>query len=143
MRASTFVFAFFAIAAAGHAEAAGCGGSPQAAPEIAGNYVDNFGGLQAVSNRFWISGNSVFEICSVDGSARNMIAYNHPANSYNPGKFSRFEWVRADNRLWYCQAVYDASTEGAAMQAPPADPANPAQSGCGTFPWSTLIRILP
>ncbi|WP_156418533.1 hypothetical protein [Aureimonas sp. D3] len=143
MRATTFGLAILAIASSERAEAAGCAQAPQNAPEIVGSYVDNFGGLQAVSNRFWISGDLVFEVCSVGDNARHLVAYNHPANSYNPGKFSRFEWVRAENRLWYCQTVYEASTEGAAVQAPPADPSHPAQGGCGSSPWSTLIRILP
>jgi hypothetical protein len=112
-------------------------------PEIVGNYVDNFGGLQAVSDRFWYSTGLVFETCSVDNGAHRLVAHNNQANSFNPGKFSRFEWTRSDNRLWYCQIVFDAATEQQAASAPAADPAHPATAGCGGFAWSTLIRIVP
>lgn len=143
MRLTAIAVTFLAMVAAGHAEAAGCTAAPQASSEIAGNYIDNYGGLQAVSGRFWVSGGSVFEVCSVDNGARHLIAYNHLGNSDNPGKFSRFEWVKAEGRLWYCQAVFDAATEGSAAQSPTADPAHPSEKGCGTFLWSTLVRILP
>lgn len=120
-----------------------CSGSPSQRPDVSGNYVDNFGGLQAVSDHFWYSGGLVFEICSVDNAARRLVAHNNALNGYNPDKFSRFEWTKSDNRLWYCQSVYDAATEQKAASAPPADASHPATGGCGAFPWSTLIRIVP
>jgi hypothetical protein len=112
-------------------------------PSIKGIYADNFGGLQEVSAPFWISTDAVFEICSVDNGSNRIIAMNNLRNAYNPGKFSRFEWTKYSNRLWYCQIVYDAPSAAAAAAAPPADPTNPSQGGCGKFAWSELIRILP
>jgi hypothetical protein len=112
-------------------------------PSIKGIYVDNFGGLQDVSAFFWVSADAVFEVCSVDNSSNRIIAMNNLRNTYNPGKFSRFEWTTAANRLWYCQIVYDAPSAAAAAAAPSANTSNPAQGGCGNFAWSELIRILP
>lgn len=112
-------------------------------PSIHGAYVDNFGGLQAVSTPFWISSNLVFGICSVDNTQRFLIARNNPRNAFNPGKYSRFEWTTSGSRLWYCQSVFDAASTSAAASAPRADPSDPATKGCGTFAWSTLIRFLP
>lgn len=143
MRLLLVALAFLAVATSASAQSTGCGTSPTASPEIAGNYVDNFGGLQAISDRFWYSGGLIFETCSVDNPRHRLVAHNNPANSFNPGKFSRFEWTKSDNRLWYCQSVYNASTEQEAASAPPADPNHPATGGCGTSAWSTLIRILP
>jgi hypothetical protein len=143
MRPLLLALAFLAVATSANAQSNGCAAGPTASPEIAGNYVDNFDGLQAVSDHFWYSGGLVFETCSVDNPGHRLIAHNNSANSFNPGKFSRFEWTKSDNRLWYCQSVFDAATEQAAASAPPADPAHPATGGCGTFAWSTLIHILP
>jgi len=112
-------------------------------PAIKGVYVDNFGGMQEVSKSFWISTDAVFEVCSVDNASDRIIAMNNPRNAYNPGKFSRFEWTNSANRLWYCQIVFDAPSAAAAAAAAPANASNPAQTGCGNFAWSELIRILP
>src|SRR5262249_58514476 len=107
------------------------------APSIKGVYVDNFGGLQAVSAPFWISGNLVFGVCSVDDTQHFLIARNSLRNAFNPGKYSRFEWTMSGNRLWYCQSVFDASSANAAASASRADPSDPANKGCGNFAWST------
>jgi hypothetical protein len=114
------------------------------APAIKGTYIDNFGGVQSISESYWTSSSLVFEICSVDNARKRIIAQNDSRNQFNPGKFSRFEWTNFGNRLWYCQSVYDAPTATAADAAAPADPSNPVDGGCGgQFAWSTLIRILP
>jgi hypothetical protein len=106
--------------------------------------VDDYGGLQAVSPNFWYSGGLVFETCSVDNAGHKLVAYNNLRDDApNAGKFSRFEWTRSGNKLWYCQVVFEAATEQDAQSAPAANPANPATGGCGNFAWSELIRILP
>jgi hypothetical protein len=112
-------------------------------PPIAGSYLDNFGGLQSVSASFWFSAGSAFEVCSVDNARKRIIAQNDSRNTFNPGKYSRFEWTTFGNRLWFCQSVFDAPDAGAADAAPPADASNPVDKGCGQFAWSTLIRIGP
>ncbi len=127
------------------AHAQGASGCPnnQTAPAIKGTYVDNFGGLQAISTSFWTSGDAVFEVCSVDNTKKRIIAFNNPRNTYDRAMYSRFEWVMFQNRLWYCQSVHDAPSASAAASAAGADPSDPAQKGCRQFAWSTLIRILP
>ncbi len=118
--------------------------SPGVEPSIAGVYVDNYGYLQVVTEDFWISHFSlVFELCSVDNGKRRLIARNHSRNEFNPGMFSRFEWTRFKNRLWYCQIVFDAKTPQEAASKPPADTSDPERRGCATFPWSSLVRLLP
>ena len=115
----------------------------KADPSIKGTYIDNFGGAQTISASYWTSSDLVFEICSVDNTRKRIIAQNDSRNQLNPNKFSRFEWTNFGNRLWYCQSVYDAPSAAAADAAPPADPSNPVDGGCGKFAWSTLIKILP
>ena len=114
-------------------------------PAIKGTYIDDFGGAQGISATYWTSSDYVFEICSVDNTRKRIVAQNDVRNPLNAGKFSRFEWINFKNRLWYCQSVFDAPTAAAADAAPPADPTNPVDGGCGgtNFSWSTLIKILP
>jgi hypothetical protein len=69
------------------------------------------------------------------------VARNDATNAFNPGLFSRFEWVMAGTDLYYCQAVFDAADEAAALSAARPDRATPAASGCGGFPWSLLVPI--
>src|ERR1043166_4380696 len=107
-----------------HAQS-GCTSVPSNKPDIAGTYLDNYGGLQAVLEKYWISGQLVFESCSVDNAKRRIIAWNGLRDPYNPGKFSRFEWLNFKGRLWYCQTVFNAvsETEADALPAPaPSDP---------------------
>lgn len=79
-----------------------CASKPTAKPAIEGAYMDNFGGIQIISDSFWVSGSFVFEICSVDNTKKELVAFNSQRNSFNPGKFSRFNWQSDKNRLWYC-----------------------------------------
>lgn len=143
MRLLYVVPILFALVASANAQGSGCAEKPAAPPDISGNYVDDYGGLQAISSNFWYSGGLVFETCSVDNAGQKLIAYNNPRDAYNPSKFSRFEWTKNSNKLWYCQVVFDAATEQAAQSAPAADPSHPATGGCGNFAWSELIRVLP
>jgi hypothetical protein len=119
--------------------APGCAAENKTAPSIAGAYVDNFGGFQTVSTDFWISGSLVFEVCSVDETKRQIVARGHPLNDYNPGKFTRFDFVTYGDNVWYCQPIADAVTEQDAAAAPAPDASNPALGGCGTFRWSALV----
>ena len=135
MRTLIVIVIFLALSASANAQGNGCAGKPTATPEIAGNYVDDYGGLQAVSANFWYSTGLVFETCSVDNTGHKLITYNNLRDDIpNAGKFSRFEWTKNGNKLWYCQIVFDAPTEQAAQSAPAADPNHPATGGCGQFP---------
>ena len=123
----------------------GCAAKPNAKPDIEGNYLDNFGGPQEVMDRFWISGQLIFKICSVDNTKGQIIAWNGDADDdpYNPGKFSRFDWIKKANRLWYCQIVFDAQTEADAQAAAPPDAKDPRIAGCGQSEWSSMARTSP
>ena len=141
-------FAFFA-SAHGQALAQECGASHEV-PQIAAVYVDNYGALQAISATAWVSGSSIFYICSVDNANQRVIAQNGPYNASDPRKYSRFEWVVFNQQLWYCQQVHNANSIPTAESAAAADPRDPRLQGCGksskppgSFPWSQLIRILP
>ena len=58
------------------------------------------------------------------------------ANAYNPDLWSHFQWVYADDALYYCQSAYDAADAETAAQTT-AD-SDDLATGCGGFSWSTL-----
>lgn len=128
------------------------------APSIEGSYKDNYGDSQDVGAQIWTMGmsstaelvrktpigrastsSSIFTYCTVNNTTNVIIAQNGPNNEYYPNLYSQFNWTTSGGNLWYCQIAYDAATEQAAAAVPPADPSNPSQSGCGSFPWSELI----
>lgn len=149
MRIILFAFcalAFGALGDAALAQSRGCGVN-QDRPEIAGAYIDNFGGVQIVSAPAWVSGTFLFYVCSVDNSRRRLVAQNLPRNGDTANLFSRFEWTtNSSGQLFYCQQVYNAASPADADAAAQADPRNPFVSGCGAngqFPWTQIIRIVP
>jgi len=127
----------------------GCGGfswstlaSGEGSMAIAGTYQDEWGGTHRVSDPGWLMGwapdAASFGVSEFSNSARHIIAENGADNAFNPGLWSRFDWAWDDGgALRYCQGVFDAATEQAALDATPAD-AGDFDAGCGGFSWSTL-----
>ena len=120
---------------------AGCGSFGwtrlDTALSIRGAYVDNWGTEHAISQTTWLNGESTFIIDFIDHEQGFLIAQNGEANAYNPGLWSRFDWTRNDEGLWYCQSAYDADSAEEALTAS-ADATDPAVSGCGSFSWTKL-----
>jgi len=120
-------------------------------PEISGIYIDNFSGWHSVGGEAWLSFGSssqlIFSVCSVDNDRDFLVAQNAPGNDFNPGLFSRFEWLEENNQIFYCQQVFDASSAAEAVdfsRYPAADSSNANDEGCGAdgqFPWSQLSLI--
>ena len=119
----------------------GCAKVPVKSSELAGHYLDNWGSFQIITKDFWVEGDLIREICQVDDVNRVVIAYNHPRDQYNPAKFSRFDWVRYDGRLWFCHTVFDAATETDALSAPAANASDPRTGGCGKFSWTSIAKF--
>ena len=112
--------------------------------EIAGSWLDNYGGDHVITDDAWVSfgGSSTVHLTFHDNDMNYTVGQNDAANTYNPELWSRFDWtVDASGQLWVCQAAYDAADEAAALSAPPADPLDPATTGCGGFPWSSLSPL--
>ncbi len=119
----------------------GCGTSTGGDIEIAGSYTDGFAQHQIGGVRWTMSGmdfSAGFTVMRVNNDEDWAVAQNDAENAFNPGQWSRFEWVRADGTLYFCQSTFDAATEAAAVGASRPDRSSPATTGCGTFPWSVL-----
>lgn len=125
----------------GALESAGAGGAHNGSPGIVirGSFSDSWGSHHVITNSTWTSGSSVFHISQVDNGAKYLIARNDQGNTWNPCLWSRFDWTRSEGKLYYCQTAYNAATEAAALSTPPADPSDPATSGCGGFSWTELL----
>ena len=111
---------------------------------IAGSYVDQYGTEHDITESSWTQTfggypPSVFDIAVHDNVQEWLVAHNDDANPFNPGAWSRFDWVGGgDGHLYYCQTTFDAPDQDSAEQtARPAD-TDPATSGCGGFPWTDL-----
>jgi hypothetical protein len=81
----------FPISTTAAQDGGGCAKVPAKPSELAGHYMDNWGSFQMITKDFWLEGDLVREICQVDDANKVVIAYNHPRDQYNPGKFSRFD----------------------------------------------------
>lgn len=117
----------------------GCGTFPWshliATLPVTGVWDDGFA-VHHVDEATWAMGDDVFPIFDVDLSANFLVAQNGQDNAFNPGKWSRFDWIVVGTEVSYCQAAYDADTAEAAAAVSP-DHGDLA-AGCGGFSWSTL-----
>jgi hypothetical protein len=120
------------------ASGSGGSGAAGAALAIVGAYADDFMGQHVITNSEWTSGKSVFHIARFSNLEKWVIAQNDEANMYSPCLWSRFDWAHADDKLYYCQTVYDGASQAFALRAPPADSAD-VSAGCGGFSWTELI----
>lgn len=113
--------------------------------DIAGSYLDNFGTTHEITTSDWQQtyGTSVtaFAIVSYDNGEQHVIAQNDDANGYNPGLWSRFDWVEGEDVVYVCQTAFDAPSEQDAQDTPRADDSDPATGGCGAFAWSALFPL--
>lgn len=112
--------------------------------DIVGTWVDPFATQHVITETEWTQtaagDTSVYAISTFDRTSMLIIAENGADNGFNPGKFSRFDWTQLNDRLFFCQSVFDADTADAAANAEGANPADPETTGCGgDFPWSELL----
>lgn len=105
--------------------------------EIIGEWADEFGGEHVVTESSWATtfapDTFTYSITEYDNAARWVIAQDDGDSTW-----TKYEWTYVDDDLWYCQSVFGEATAEDAMNAPAADPADPAASGCGGFAWSLL-----
>ena len=119
--------------------------APLKAPKhITGAFHDDYGSLHVITEKGWQQitedGDSSFAHKGISHAGRVMISKNSTSNPYHPGKWSRFEVVKVDGKVWFCQSVFDAADEPTALATPRPDDSDPATTGCGGgFPWSELL----
>lgn len=113
---------------------------------IAGHYNDEWGGHHEITSEVWTQSGfgevSQFLISEYSNVARWLVAQNGPDNAWNPDLFSRFDWTWFDDgtgeALWFCQTIFDAESEEAALKTEAADATDPSVGGCAGFTWTKL-----
>lgn len=125
----------------GSGESSGTEAGSQDGLEIVGSYVENFAsgsGSHEITETTWTQDFDGFvvnlDVLSYDNESDWLVT----EDADNPGVFSKIQWTYAGDDLYYCSVVFDATSEQAALDAPPADDSDPANTGCGGFPWSAL-----
>jgi len=114
---------------------------PAAPIEIAGNWVDDFGGTHEITDDTWTMGEAmsgVFHISRFENEANWLVAHNDANNDFSPSLWSRFDWTWFNEVLYFCQSSFDSESEEQAMAVGAADPMDPTTGGCGGFAWSKL-----
>ena len=111
--------------------------------ELIGKYSDSWGGVHIISNSVWDQGqmSGKFNIKYFDNENDVIIAQNDKSNAYSAEKWSRFDYVSVDSKIFVCQIVYDKSTQKEAMDAAPADKNN-LDTGCNDFGWTEIVKTV-
>lgn len=124
----------------GNVETGSTGGEPLA---IIGSYVEQFPegmGYHEITETSWVQDFGKDFIITLD-----ILQYDNEAHwvvtqdADFPDNFSKLQWTYVADDLYYCSVVFDAMSEQEALDAPLADDSDPANGGCGDFPWSLLM----
>lgn len=111
--------------------------------DLIGKYSDVWGGMHIISNSVWDQGamSGRFNIKYFDNENDVIIAHNDKTNEYSPEKWSRFDYVSKESKLYICQTVYDKNTLDEALAAAPADKSK-LDTGCNGFGWTEMTDIV-
>ena len=116
--------------------------------EIIGRYADGWGGTHVISATAWFQpsswGDTLFHITKVDTENDFIIAHNDDELAFAgyEGKWSRFDYVIKDGKIYYCQIASLEETEEAALAVTTADKTDPETSGCNGYSWTELIAVV-
>ena len=100
--------------------------------EIKGEYTDDFGGSQVITDTTWTSGDLSFTIQTVNQTSQYLVAQNAATNAYSPELFSRFDWTISEDVPYFCQSAYDKATAVEAEAVESADRAD-LTTDCNDF----------
>ncbi|MEE2788569.1 MAG: hypothetical protein VX589_14595 [Myxococcota bacterium] len=117
--------------------------TPQPATSIVGTYTDGFSQQHVIGERTWVQTfeetPSVFIVVDVketpDGGV--LIARNLSLSDKGEPQWSRFDWLKQGEKLYYCQSRYDASSRADAIASESAS-SDDLEKGCNGFSWSEL-----
>lgn len=111
--------------------------------KIIGKYSDSWGGAHIISNTVWDQGGMMgrFNIIHFDNESEFIIAQNDSNNEFSADLWSRMDWTYSASELYFCQIVFDAETEQAALEADSADRED-MDGGCNGFGWTKLDEVV-
>lgn len=110
-----------------------------------GEFIDDYGEQYKLTPREWLQrphGRLLVARWELSGSY--LIAQNDSTNRYDPGKWSRIDWIKLDAMApweWaYCLSAYNAPTPDSAEATHLARPDTP-RTGCNGHPYTRLKRL--
>ena len=115
---------------------------------ILGTFADDYGETHLVRADEWVEGHGLLHIVRWDTTQHYLIAWNDSANKYDPGKWSRIDWVEFRGMApfdWgFCLSAYDAPTADSAAATRVVHPATP-RTGCNGHPYTRMrsIQVVP
>lgn len=118
--------------------------APDSTPRPSGRYVDDYGEGYEITDATWLQQpHGLLRIRRWELRAGYLVAHNDSTNPYDPGKWSRIDWIRLDGMApweWaFCLSAYDAPTADSAEATRVARPDTP-RTGCNGHPYTRLKR---
>jgi hypothetical protein len=106
--------------------------------EVVGDWSDNYGGSTTITATKW----GADTVVRFDNGANSAVVQAPADAAYNPSKFSKQLWTEpASGSFWLCTVDFGLdSADAAAASTKTADAANPADGGCGGFPWTKMTK---
>ena len=110
--------------------------------EIAGSWMTNFDTMETISNTEWQEFIN-HTVVKFDNELNYAIRRNPLDDEFNPGKFSRVEWLEPTAAGFYhCSIANGEDTaEDAENSTNMADASDLDDIGCGGFPWTMLSPV--
>jgi hypothetical protein len=111
---------------------------------IKGRFVDDYDIPHVITDSSWtLAQRDRYHVVASDDSVQYLIAWNDSANTSDPGKWTRIDWIRLSGMPPYewafCLIEYKADTREQAEGNRSADREHP-RTGCNGFPFSRMRR---
>lgn len=110
-----------------------------------GEFVDDYGEQYRITPREWLQRpHGRLLVARWEVRSSHLIALNDSSNQYDPGKWSRIDWIELDGMPpweWaFCLTAYAAPTADSAEASRIAHPETP-RTGCNGHPYTRLKRL--
>lgn len=111
---------------------------------LLGRFLDDYDNHYQISDSEWVQlPHGRFHVVEWRLEDKYLIAWNDSANAYDPGKWTRIDWMLFEDMAPYtwgfCLTAYSAATAEAAAAGPAPDRATP-RTGCNGYPFSRMQR---
>jgi len=112
---------------------------------LSGTFEDDYGIRYTITDSTWVQHPATtYEVDRWDPDDRFVVAQNASDNPYDPGLWTRIDWVELEDMPpfeWaFCLSTYDAASAEQARLSAVARPESP-RTGCNGFPFSRMKRI--
>lgn len=111
---------------------------------ILGAFSDDYGEAHLVRPTEWVEAHGLLHIVRWNAGEHYLIAWNDSTNRYDPGKWSRIDWVELQGMAPYtwgfCLSAYNAPTADSAAATHVVHPETP-RTGCNGHPYTRMLPI--